>query len=72
MNDPIRPKAPGGHDLLVGQNPVAGENRVRTCTMFASPLQAAEVSTDAQWITPTGGGYFFLPSLSAIRNVLAK
>lgn len=71
MNDPTRPKMPGGHDLFVGQNPVAGEERIRSCTLFGGQLQQASVGTNAQWITPTGGGYFFLPSLSAIRTVLA-
>ncbi|TFW31347.1 Dyp-type peroxidase [Massilia horti] len=72
MNDPTRPKTPAGHDLLVGQNPAAGEGRARGCVMFGSGLQQAGVSTKAEWIVPTGGGYFFLPSLSAIRTVLAQ
>ena len=71
MNDPTRPKMPSGHDMLVGQNPAAGENRVRSCAIFGSGLQQVGVSTPAQWIIPTGGGYFFLPSLSAIKKVLA-
>ena len=72
MGDPARPKMPGGHDILVGQNNASGENRVRRCVLFGSGIQQATVATDAQWIVPTGGGYFFVPSLTAIRNVLAK
>jgi Dyp-type peroxidase family len=71
MGDPSRPKMPGGHDLLVGQNDTAAENRVRRCAIFGSGVQQATIATDAQWIVPTGGGYFFLPSLSALREVLA-
>lgn len=71
MNDPTRPKMPAGHDLLVGQNGAPGEERVRSCALFGGQLQQAAVETNAQWIVPTGGGYFFLPSLSAIRDVLA-
>jgi Dyp-type peroxidase family len=72
MGDPSRPKMPGGHDLLVGQNDTPGEGRVRRCAIFGSGVQQAAVSTDAQWIVPTGGGYFFVPSLSALRGVLAR
>ena len=71
MGDPTRPKMPGGHDLLVGQNDAPGENRVRRCVLFGSSLEQASIATKAQWIVPTGGGYFFIPSISALRNVIA-
>jgi deferrochelatase/peroxidase EfeB len=70
MGDPSRPKMPGGHDLLVGQNTASGEARERRCVVFGAGAQQAGVSTSAQWIVPTGGGYFFMPSLAALRNVL--
>jgi Dyp-type peroxidase family len=70
MNDHDRPKAPAGHDMLIGQNGTPGENRVRRCTLFGKQLQQAELSTDKEWVIPTGGGYFFLPSVSALRDVL--
>lgn len=72
MNDPTRPKMPGGHDLLVGQNPATGEDGVRRCVLFGAGVQQASVETNARWIVPTGGGYFFLPSLGAIRTVLSS
>jgi len=31
-----------------------------------------QLKTKADWVMPTGGGYFFTPSISAIRNHLAK
>jgi Dyp-type peroxidase family len=71
MNDPSRPKMPGGHDMLVGQNNAHGEDRQRRCVIFGSRIQQAHVSTNAQWIVPTGGGYFFIPSLGALREALA-
>ena len=70
MGDPSRPKMPGGHDLLVGQNDAPGEDRERRCVIFGSGLQQVQVTTKAQWIVPTGGGYFFIPALTAIREVL--
>ncbi len=71
MGDPSRPKMPSGHDMLVGQNDAPGEDRVRRCLIFGSGLQQASVATNAQWIVPTGGGYFFVPSLTALREVLS-
>ena len=71
MGDPGRPKMPGGHDLLVGQNDAPGEDRVRKCALFGSGVQQETVATNAQWIIPTGGGYFFIPSISALRNVVS-
>jgi len=70
MNDPTRPKTPGGHDMIVGQNAAAGGG-VRRCTIFGSGLQQEEVSAAGQFVIPTGGGYFFVPSLSALREVIA-
>lgn len=72
MGDPARPKTPAGHDLLVGQNASAGENRIRRCVIFGSGAEQAEIETAAQWIIPSGGGYFFVPSISAVRDVLAR
>jgi len=72
MGDQSRPKMPGGHDLFVGQNDAVGENRVRRCVIFGSGLQQSTVATNAQWIIPTGGGYFFLPSITALSSVLSK
>jgi Dyp-type peroxidase family len=68
--DPARPKMPGGHDMIVGQNGQVGEGRVRRCTLLGDELQQAELVTDKEWVIPTGGGYFFVPSISALRNVI--
>lgn len=71
MNDPARPKMPGGHDIFVGQNPSPGDERVRRCSLFGEGLAQTEIKTDSQWIIPTGGGYFFIPSIPAVRDILA-
>ena len=70
-NDPSRPKMPGGNDMVIGQNAAAADG-VRRCTIFGSGLQQAEVRTPTQWVIPTGGGYFFVPSISALRDVIAR
>lgn len=72
MGDPTRPKTPGGHDVFIGQNGAPGEGRERRCTIFGEGFQQVQLSTNAEWVIPTGGGYFFLPSISAIAEVLAK
>lgn len=71
MNDDARPKLPGGNDMLVGQN-AAAPGGVRRCTLFGAQLQQERISTERQWVVPTGGGYFFVPSLAALREVLAR
>jgi deferrochelatase/peroxidase EfeB len=63
LNDPHRPAGPCGVDLLVGQ--VAGGPR-------RGRIGRAEVETGERFVIPEGGGYFFSPSLSAIRDVLAR
>jgi len=70
MNDDSRPKMPGGNDMLVGQN-AATRDGVRRCSIFGKALAQAEVRATKQWVIPTGGGYFFLPSVSALQAVLA-
>ncbi len=69
MNDDSRPKMPSGNDMLVGQNAPAVGGR-RRCTLIAPDLSTKEISTPKQWVIPTGGGYFFIPSISALRDVI--
>jgi len=70
MGDASRPKTPGGHDMLAGQNSAVGEGRERRCVIFGAGAQQAEIRSSNQWIIPTGGGYFFVPSTSTLRNIL--
>lgn len=80
MNSSVLPANPSGSmeglgfDMLIGQN---SPDRTR----FAF-IRSAQPSTDARfstqnfnpkdWVVPTGGGYFFAPSLSAIKNILTR
>jgi Dyp-type peroxidase family len=63
MNAEHAPEGNAGHDLLVGQAPV------RRCTFSGSNGATRLVETDQSWVVPTGGGYFFAPSLSELCNL---
>jgi len=71
INDPTRPKTPGGNDMLIGQNAAAADG-VRRCSLFGAGLQQAELSAEDQWVIATGGGYFFMPSISALRDIITR
>ncbi|MFN2569700.1 MAG: peroxidase, partial [Candidatus Dormibacteria bacterium] len=73
MGDSTNPGMPGGHDMVVGQNGQPGQSRERRCVVpriDPSGLHLGEVHTTSDFVIPTGGGYFFSPSISAIRDVL--
>lgn len=70
MSDPVAPRSPGGHDLLVGQNGEPGADRQRRCVILEPPVIGTVVA-DRDVVIPTGGGYFFTPSISALRDVLS-
>jgi hypothetical protein len=54
--------------MIVGQN-AAAEDGARRCIIFGAGGVGAEVSAKNQWVIPTGGSYFFVPSLSALSDV---
>lgn len=64
MNRPNAPEPSSGHDLLVGQ-----ERGKRTATLRPPEAGPVEISTERVWIVPTGGGYFFSPSVSALKAI---
>jgi Dyp-type peroxidase family len=70
MNDDRRPRSPGGHDMISGRMPSTGDG-VRRCSIFGAEGQEEDVRADERFITSSGGAYFFVPSLCAIRDVLA-
>src|SRR5262245_10185198 len=62
-----------GHDLIIGQNGRRGQHRRRR---FVLPVAGAEgklrrevIETTTEWVIPTGGGYFFAPSISALEQL---
>jgi Dyp-type peroxidase family len=72
MGSPVNPRSPSGHDMVVGQNGQPGEHRERSCVVFGKDLEEETISTSSDYVIPTGGGYFFSPSISALRDTLAS
>ena len=70
MNSAVNPRSPSGHDLIVGQNGQPKQGRVRSATVYGKDLSAATVTTERDFVIPTGGEYFFSPSVSALRGAL--
>ena len=70
-NSPKRPRSPSGNDMVIGQNAVPGEHRMRNCTVFGHGAVPATLATMHDFVVPTGGGYFFTPSISALKKVIA-
>jgi Dyp-type peroxidase family len=65
-NSAENPK-PHGHDLIIGQSGDGPrEVQLLTATGGSQMLQ-----TDRTFVTMTGGGYFFAPSISAFQQILA-
>ena len=56
--------------MIVGQNSATLDG-VRRCALF-SGLAQASVAAASQFVIPTGGAYLFVPSISTLRDVLAK
>jgi hypothetical protein len=67
-NVPVQPNF-GGHDPIIGQN--GGSKDRKRFIDFPTPGGPVRISFNEEWVTPTGGGYFFAPAISVIRNVLA-
>jgi hypothetical protein len=68
-NDPLQPEG-GGHDPLIGQEDVGARRRYVEIPR-ESDGAPVRIRIDREVVVPTGGGYFFSPSVSALSGVLS-
>lgn len=73
VNNPNFKDPNSGHDLIIGQN-ASDPARARTMKLKTGdgPGDCKDVNTSDEWVIPTGGGYFFAPSIQALRDTLAE
>jgi Dyp-type peroxidase family len=61
---------PAGHDPIIGQAGAA-PGRTRVFTLGRGDGTFEVLALPSEWVRVTGGGYFFSPSISALRDVLS-
>jgi Dyp-type peroxidase family len=71
VNNPDFKEPNAGVDPILGQSQAADGSRHRT---FNVPIGGADhlLTAPDEWVVPTGGGYFFAPSISTLRSVLGS
>ena len=64
VNNPDFPQAGDGHDLVIAQ-------RDATRSLTIPDGHQPTITAMQRWVTTTGGGYFFQPSILALRHLCA-
>ncbi len=68
---------PLGHDPIIGQNGGSGAPGTRTRTFHVrfdegGTNHCVKLTAPEDWVIPTGGGYFFTPSIRALKHELTS
>lgn len=69
-NDASFPSGGGGPDPVIGQGTDDAGRRVRYVDLPAGDGTSATIEVPRDFVVATGGGYFFAPSIGALRYVL--
>jgi Dyp-type peroxidase family len=67
-NDPNFKQRGTGHDLIIGQHNGPNHDRSRSCVVRLHDGEH-EIVAPRDFVIPTGGGYFFAPSIQAIERL---
>lgn len=68
VNSPINPEENKGFDMLLGNNNTA-KNKKMWFEIQNKKLESKKLTAINNWIFPTGGQYFFVPSISLINKI---
>jgi len=60
----------GGHDPIIGQE--GGSSGRERFIDFPTAGGTVRIKFKEEWVIPTGGGYFFSPTIEAVEKVLAR
>jgi Dyp-type peroxidase family len=75
LNNPHLHDTDDGHDPIAGQSFGTGGARERVFTLpirtAGGGVQRVSMALERDWVVPTGGGYFFVPSVGALRDLAA-
>jgi deferrochelatase/peroxidase EfeB len=73
VNNPDFKDPNSGYDFIIGQNNNAPDRkRTMKYKIGEAPEDCKDIETTADWVIPTGGGYFFSPSIRALKMLAGR